>query len=57
MTWLLNRIKCEWYSRPGYPNGTVKEVGAATVDVDQIQLHPTVHVEGANAVLITEGLR
>lgn len=32
-------------------------VGADTVDLDQIQLHPTVHVEGANAVLITEGLR
>ena len=32
-------------------------VGADTVDLEQIQLHPTVHVEGANAVLITEGLR
>ena len=32
-------------------------VGADTVDIEQIQLHPTVHVEGPNAVLITEGLR
>ena len=32
-------------------------VGADTVDLEQIQLHPTVHVEGPNAVLITEGLR
>ena len=36
---------------------TAEDVGAATVDMDQIQLHPTVHVEGANAILITEGLR
>ncbi len=35
-----------------------EEVGAATVDVDQIQLHPTVHVaEDGSANLITEGLR
>ena len=35
-----------------------KEVGAATVDMDQIQLHPTVHVaEDGSANLITEGLR
>ena len=34
------------------------EVGAKTVDLDQIQIHPTVHVdEGGNAHLITEGLR
>lgn len=32
-------------------------IGADTVDLEQIQLHPTVHVEGSNAVLITEGLR
>ncbi len=32
-------------------------VGAATVDLEQIQLHPTVHVQGSDAVLITEGLR
>ncbi|MBO5544776.1 MAG: flavocytochrome c, partial [Oscillospiraceae bacterium] len=32
-------------------------VGADTVDLEQIQLHPTVHVEGSSAVLITEGLR
>ncbi len=32
-------------------------IGADTVDLEQIQLHPTVHVEGPNAVLITEGLR
>ena len=33
-------------------------VGAATVDMDQIQLHPTVHVaEDGSANLITEGLR
>lgn len=36
---------------------TADDVNAATVDMDQIQLHPTVHVEGSNAVLITEGLR
>ena len=32
-------------------------IGADTVDMEQIQLHPTVHVEGASANLITEGLR
>ena len=32
-------------------------VGADTVNLDQIQLHPTVHVQGSDAVLITEGLR
>ncbi len=32
-------------------------VGADTVDLAEIQLHPTVHVEGNDAVLITEGLR
>ena len=33
-------------------------VGAATVDMDQIQIHPTVHIEeDGNAHLITEGLR
>ena len=32
-------------------------VGADTVDLEQIQLHPTVHVQGSDAVLITEGLR
>ena len=32
-------------------------IGADTVDLDQIQLHPTVHVEGSDAVLITECLR
>ncbi|MBR4474683.1 MAG: flavocytochrome c [Oscillospiraceae bacterium] len=32
-------------------------VGAETVDLEQIQLHPTVHVQGSDAVLITEGLR
>ena len=33
-------------------------VGAGTVDMDQIQLHPTVHVDDdGNAHLITEGLR
>ena len=35
-----------------------KEVGAGTVDMDQIQLHPTVHVaDDGSANLITEGLR
>lgn len=34
------------------------EVGAATVDLDQIQIHPTVHLDDqGNAHLITEGLR
>ncbi len=32
-------------------------IGADTVDLEQIQLHPTVHVQGTDAVLITEGLR
>ena len=32
-------------------------IGADTVDLEQIQLHPTVHGEGTAAVLITEGLR
>ena len=32
-------------------------IGADTVDLEQIQLHPTVHVEGTSANLITEGLR
>ena len=32
-------------------------IGADTVDMAEIQLHPTVHVEGTSAVLITEGLR
>lgn len=33
-------------------------VGAGTVDMEQIQLHPTVHVDAdGNAHLITEGLR
>ena len=32
--------------------------GAATVDMDQIQIHPTVHIdEDGNAHLITEGVR
>ena len=35
-----------------------QEVGADTVDMDQIQLHPTVHVaDDGSANLITEGLR
>lgn len=33
------------------------EIGADTVDMDQIQLHPTVHVQDGAASLITEGLR
>ncbi|MBQ9686101.1 MAG: flavocytochrome c [Oscillospiraceae bacterium] len=32
-------------------------IGADTVDIEQIQLHPTVHVQGTDAILITEGLR
>ncbi len=32
-------------------------IGADTVDMEQIQLHPTVHVQGTDAILITEGLR
>ena len=35
-----------------------QEIGAGTVDMNQIQLHPTVHVaEDGSANLITEGLR
>ncbi|MCR5230407.1 MAG: flavocytochrome c [Solobacterium sp.] len=35
-----------------------EELGAATVDMEQIQLHPTVHVaDDGSANLITEGLR
>lgn len=34
-----------------------QEVGADVVDMDQIQLHPTVHVQDGAASLITEGLR
>ena len=35
-----------------------QEVGAGTVDMEQIQLHPTVHVaDDGSANLITEGLR
>lgn len=34
-----------------------QEVGADVVDLDQIQLHPTVHVQDGAASLITEGLR
>ena len=35
-----------------------EEVGAATVDMNQIQIHPTVHLdENGSASLITEGLR
>ena len=41
----------------GITMATADDVNAATVDMKQIQLHPTVHVEGDNAVLITEGLR
>ena len=32
-------------------------IGADTVDLEQIQLHPTVHVQDGSASLITEGLR
>ncbi len=32
-------------------------IGADTVDLEQVQLHPTVHLEGTDASLITEGLR
>ncbi len=32
-------------------------VGADVVDMEQIQLHPTVHIENGDASLITEGLR
>jgi fumarate reductase flavoprotein subunit len=42
----------------GITMATAKDVDAATVDMDQIQLHPTVHVDDdGNAHLITEGLR
>ncbi len=34
-----------------------QEAGADVVDMDQIQLHPTVHVQDGAASLITEGLR
>lgn len=35
-----------------------QEIGADTVDMDQIQIHPTVHLDDdGNAHLITEGLR
>ncbi|MBR2067427.1 MAG: flavocytochrome c, partial [Solobacterium sp.] len=34
-----------------------EEAGADTVDMEQIQLHPTVHVQDGAASLITEGLR
>ena len=37
---------------------TAEDVGANTVEMDQIQIHPTVHVDEAGAAsLITEGLR
>lgn len=41
----------------GITMATADDVNAATVDMNQIQLHPTVHVEGDSAILITEGLR
>lgn len=42
----------------GITMATADDVKAATVDMDQIQLHPTVHVsEDGSASLITEGLR
>lgn len=42
----------------GIVMATAEDVGAATVDMDQIQLHPTVHVaDDGSANLITEGLR
>ena len=41
----------------GITMATADDVNAATVDMDQIQLHQTVHVEGDSAILITEGLR
>ena len=42
----------------GIVMATADDVGAATVDMKQIQLHPTVHVDDdGNAHLITEGLR
>lgn len=34
-----------------------EEAGAATVDMDQIQIHPTVHLQNGASNLITEGLR
>lgn len=41
----------------GITMATADDVNADTVDMNQIQLHPTVHVEGDSAILITEGLR
>ena len=42
----------------GITMAQASDVNAATVDMDQIQLHPTVHVDAdKNAHLITEGLR
>lgn len=42
----------------GIVMATAEGIDAATVDMDQIQLHPTVHVDDkGNAALITEGLR
>ena len=42
----------------GITMATADDVGAAVVDMKQIQLHPTVHVDDdGNAHLITEGLR
>ena len=41
----------------GITMATADDVNADTVDMDQIQLHPTVHLEGDSAILITEGLR
>lgn len=42
----------------GIAMAAAEGINAATVDMDQIQLHPTVHVdEKGNAALITEGLR
>lgn len=42
----------------GIEMATAEDVGADTVDLDQIQIHPTVHVDpDGNAHLITEGVR
>ncbi len=42
----------------GITMATAEDVGADVVDIDQIQIHPTVHVDGdGNAHLITEGVR
>ncbi len=42
----------------GITMATVEDVGADVVDIDQIQIHPTVHVDpDGNAHLITEGVR